>query len=370
MASMPSDEWSPRLWLGADLFALSRLVLRNRLAVRPSDWPSLAVHLSFAALHTIAGRLEAWVLGRRIREAALAAPPIFVLGHWRTGTTLLHELLALDARHTAPTTYQCLSPCHFLLTEAWLPRLSRFVLPSRRPADNVTLAWEKPQEDEFALTLLGVPSPYNTMAFPNHPPADGAYLDFDGLSAREIDDWREAFLRFLKRVTLRDPRRLVLKSPAHTARARILREMFPDARFVHIVRDPYRVFVSTMNLWRAMYREQGYQPPTFRGLEEYVFETYLTLFRRIEEEKPRFAPRRFHELRYEDLVRDPVGELARVYDALELGEFGAYRPRLEAHLATLRGYETNVYEMTPQLRDEISRRWGEPLRRYGYVPSG
>src|SRR5262249_33511021 len=42
--------------------------------------------------------------------------PIFILGHWRSGTTLLHELLALDDRLLSPTTFQCFNPQRFLLT--------------------------------------------------------------------------------------------------------------------------------------------------------------------------------------------------------------------------------------------------------------
>ena len=37
---------------------------------------------------------------------------------------------------------------------------------------------------------------------------------------------------------VRSPKRIVLKSPAHTARVRVLLELFPKARFVHIIRDP------------------------------------------------------------------------------------------------------------------------------------
>ncbi|HJT76570.1 MAG TPA: sulfotransferase, partial [Gemmataceae bacterium] len=160
---------------------------------------------------------------------------------------------------------------------------------------------------------------------------------------------------------------LVLKSPTHSCRIRHLLELFPEARFVHIVRDPYVVFPSTVNLWKSLYETHGLQKPTFAGLDEYVFTTFTHLYAKLEEGKRLIPPGQFHELRYEDLVRDPVGEMRRLYERLGLGGFEAVRPRLEAYAAAHRDYKTNCYALTPERREEISRRWGDVIRRYGYV---
>jgi hypothetical protein len=193
----------------------------------------------------------AWY-GRRIARTPIQQPPLFILGHWRTGTTLLHELLILDPRHTFPTTYECLEPNHFLLTERLFTRWLTFLMPSRRPMDNMAAGWDRPQEDEFALCMMGQPSPYLTVAFPNQPPAFPEYLDLTGVPPRALASWKRAFYGFLQRLTFKDPRRLVLKSPPHTARIEVLLELFPEARFVHIVRDPVVVFPSTVNLWKSL----------------------------------------------------------------------------------------------------------------------
>ena len=88
---------------------------------------------------------------------------------------------------------------------------------------------------------------------------------------------------------------------------------------------------------------------------------------RLEQGRPLVNTWRFHELRYEDLIRDPVGEMRRLYEQLELGGFEEFRPRLEQYLATIKGYETNRYQLTPALRAEITRRWGKVIDRYGYA---
>jgi hypothetical protein len=159
----------------------------------------------------------------------------------------------------------------------------------------------------------------------------------------------------------------VLKSPTHSCRIPTLLEMFPDARFVHIVRDPRVVFPSTVNLWKTLYQTHGLQRPTFAGLDEYVFTTFNHLYRRLEEGKHLVAPGRFHELRYEDLIADPVGPRRRLYEGLELGDFEPLLPRLREYLDANAGYQTNRYpRLDPPLRAEIERRWGDVIHRYGY----
>src|SRR6202011_3820426 len=134
------------------------------------------------------------------------------------------------------------------------------------------------QEDEFALCMLGQPSPYLTIAFPNRPPQDQEYLDLEGLPPKALARWKQTFLRFLQQLTYKNPKRLILKSPPHTCRIKVLLEMFPDARFVHIVRNPYVVFPSTVNLWKSLYQKHGLQVPTFAGLEDHVFDTYTRMY--------------------------------------------------------------------------------------------
>ncbi|HEV3255929.1 MAG TPA: sulfotransferase [Gemmataceae bacterium] len=359
-------EWAPRMWEGCNLFAWLRLLIHNRFAVYPS-YLYIALIVTFvSAVHSVL-RLwqEAW-FGGRVARTPIREAPLFIIGHWRTGTTLLHEFLILDERHAYPSTYECMEPNHFLLTERLFTRVFRFLTPSHRPMDNMAAGFERPQEDEFALCMLGQPSPYLTIAFPNRPPQYSEYLDLEGLSPRALALWKKAFRRFLQQLTFKDPRRLILKSPPHSCRIRVLLSMFPDARFVHIVRDPYVVFASTVNLWKTLYRTHGLQRPTFEGLDEHVLSTGRRLYDKLEEGKKLIDPGRFHELRYEDLVRDPVGQMGLLYEQLGLGGFDDVRPRLESYLAGIAGYTTNRYEITPEQRTTITQRWGEVIRRYGY----
>lgn len=359
--------WIPRFWHGMSLAGWTRLLVRNRFAI---GLPRLAMCLAvtgFAVLNEMTRWIYHLLLGWKITRTEVKHPPIFIVGHWRSGTTLMHELLILDKRFSFPATYACFLPNHFLLT-SWLFRpLLGWILPSRRPMDNMDSGADRPQEDEFALCNLGVPSPYLTIAFPNHPPQYQEYLDMQGVSARDRRRWQRALLWFVKCLTLRDPRRLVLKSPPHTARIKTLLEIFPDAKFVHIVRDPCSVFPSTINLWTRLYRDQGLQVPRYEGLEEHVFETFNRMYAAFERDKDLLEQSQFCELRYEDLVHDPVGQIEQVYENLGLDEFEAVRPALEDYARQHANYRTNRYELSDETRAEIHRRWAEFIERYGYA---
>ena len=359
-------EWVPRMWEGSDFFAWLRLLTRNRFAVEPACWYIAAIVTGKSLLNTGLGWLQHARYADRVAATPAPHDPLFVLGHWRTGTTLLHELLILDARHTYPTTHDCIEPCHHLLSADFYHRYMGFLLPDRRPMDNVAFGWSVPQEDEMALALLGLPSMYTDFAFVNRPPLYPGALDLSGLTSRELRAWKRGLVGFVRRLASRDPRRLVLKSPPHTARVPVLLELFPKAKFVHIRRDPYTLFASTVHLWMKMGEKHGFQTP--RGgpeLEEKVFRQFLLIHERYEAGKKQIPAGHLVEVRYEDLIADFVGVMEQVYDGLGLGGFEAVRPKVEAFAA--KRYERNRYAIDDQLRAKIKTRWGDAIREQGYA---
>jgi hypothetical protein len=320
-----------------------------------------------SVMNSLLGLVQWLLFGRKITRTEIQGDPIFVIGHWRSGTTLLHELLVLDERYTYSDTYACFSPNHFLVSGWFFRPLLRVLLPARRPMDNMEAGWDRPQEDEFALCNMGSPSPYLTIAFPNRPPQDQEYFDLQRLSPPARERWKRRMVWFLKCVTVWCPKRIVLKSPPHTFRVKVLLELFPNARFVHIIRDPYVIFPSTVRLWKCLYRDQGLQVPHGKGLEEHVFETFNRMYEVFERDRRLIAPSRLCEVRYEDLVEDPIGQMRAVYEQLELGEFDRVLPALQKYFADKANYQTNRFQLSPEQRAEIGRRWQPFLQRYGYA---
>ncbi len=360
----PFRFWHLRFWYGMRLSTWLALLKRNRFSVAPGRLGLALSTTGFAIANSVLRAIQELVFYRAIRRATVCKSPIFVLGHWRSGTTLLHEVMVLDERHSYANTYQCMAPNHFLLT-SWLVTKLPFLLPRKRPMDAMNAGWNKPQEDEFALANLGQPSPYLSIAFPNGNNAEGT-LSLEGLSEQQRAGWKDTLMWFLRRVSLHSDKTIVIKSPTHTARVKTLLEMFPDAKFVLVVRDPYEVYLSALKLWTALRQSQSLQTSDNHDLKNQVLDDFETMFKAFERDRNLIPEKHLFETRFEDFIDNPAGEMERLYNELGLGGFERSRPAVEDYFARRADYQRDVYMPRPELREEIDRRWGPYMRRYGY----
>lgn len=360
-----THQYGFKIWFGMDYPAWQRMLMRNRFDVSARYLHLLPLITLSSLRNSCLKQLERAVWGRSIERTRLVADPLFVIGHWRSGTTFLHELLNADDNLTSPNTYQCFFPGHFLISERYMVPVLRHALPSQRFSDSVPLGWHQPMEDEFALCNLGAPSPYLVSAFPNRPQWQASF-SLDALSTPDMVRWQAALTGFLRRVTLRNRRRIVLKSPTHTFRLRTLLEMFPQAQFVHIVRNPFDVFGSTVRSTKVAHLLHTLQRPTFAGLEESVFENFLRLHQQLDEARSVLTPTNFHELRYENLMDNPIDEMRRVYERLQIGDFQDAQPRLEEFLQGRADHRPSSEPLSEFWRAQVADRWGAIIERYGY----
>jgi hypothetical protein len=366
LAGYKDRPWYPRFWDGMSAGPWFSMIARNGFNISPRRWGMFAIISPISVINSALSGLQTLVHGRKIRGTELVDDPVFVIGHWRSGTTLLHELLVLDPQHTYPNTYDCFAPSHFLVSSRLFRPLLGVLMPKHRPMDNMAAGLDCPQEDEFALCNLGVPSPYLTIAFPNHAPQCQEYLDLEQAPPQGREQWKQGLGQLLKCLTVRQPKRIVLKSPPHTARIKALLEMFPRARFVHIVRNPQVLFPSTINLWKRLYRDEGLQVPTYEGLDEHVFDTFDRMYTAFDRDRPLVPPSQFCEVRYEDLVADPLEQMRRIYEELGLGDYQKVQPAFSAYFVGKKDYKTNRYQSSPEVQEEVRRRWGWYAERYGY----
>jgi hypothetical protein len=317
-------------------------------------------------MNSLLYRIQRCRYGRELDAISIDHPPIFVIGHWRSGTTMLHEMMVLDDRFAFPTTYECFSANHFLLTRRFLPQLVSFLLPRRRPMDNMAVSFDHPQEDEFALLSMGAPSPILKMAFPNDDPPYLEFLDMIDVRDADLRVWKAKLVEFAKALTFLKGKQLVLKSPPHTGRLEVLSSLFPGARFVHIVRDPMTLFPSNRRLWMALDDAQGFQLPRHQHLDDFVFTAFERMYRGFEDQRGKIPAEHLCETRYEDLVADPLAELQRIYDELGLGNFEQVRPQIEEYVAQRKDYKANRHELELEVESEIRTRWSGYMQRYGY----
>ena len=359
---------NPKFWHGMLPGDLLSLGWKNGFRLSPRGVISMTTALGASVGHQVGRVVQNVMHGSRIERAVPDQPPLFVLGHWRSGTTLLHELLIRDPRNTYPTTYQCFCPHHFLVTEHWFAPMTPWLLQKQRPMDNMALGWERPQEDEFALCGLGMPTPYRSWAFPKHGPVDQDWLTLENISDEDREYWKNTLRRFVSAVSLKRQGRVVLKSPPHTARIKTLLEIYPDARFIHITRDPLVLFPSTVRLWKSLSDVQGMQGAVQRHdwIEEEVLRNLELMYEAFNRDQPLIPAEHYTELRYEDLVKDTKGQMRKIYEKLDLGGFEDAEPAMDGYLAEQRDYKTNKYEIPEELRKQVAKRWKPYADRFGY----
>jgi len=361
---------APRFWHGLRCGDYLRLLAKNKFAVHPARWYVAFTVSYFSVLNSIIGGIQSLIYGRKVAEHKLPSPPIFIVGHWRSGTTFLHDLISLDEKFTYPSTLQCFLPNQFLVTGKLLLKLDKLLIPEKRPQDNVTTSFHKPQEDEFAIFNMGHHSPYLRMAFPNGELVDNEYLTLEDLSENQVQKWQAILVKFVKMVSYQQPTKpVVLKSPPHIGRVKFLAEAFPGAKFIHISRDPYSLIPSTVRLWQSLDYIQGFNRPRYDlpWLYNYIGDTFETLYEAFERQRTEIDDAHLIDVRYEDLVADTPAVIRSIYERLELGDFDTrIAEPLAKYLDSQKDYKVNKHELPPKLKAMIEQRCVPHLAKYGY----
>lgn len=345
-----------------------RLLRENRFQVHPSRYAMMVLVAGCAALNSTMAGIQRLTHGRRIESTSLKNPPIFILGHWRSGTTLMHELMAMDQRFAFPSNFDAFIPEHFLTSRYLFYPIVKMLIPKRRPMDNMTLGIDSPQEDDFALCTYGAPTPYRRIAFPNRPSREHLNLNLNDASIQVQEDVRESMEYFLKALTVRYQSQLVLKSPPHTGRMKQLAEWFPGAKFVHLSRHPYKLVPSTMRLWKLLDQIQGFQIPSYDDtwLKNYIFECKDLMYSAYFEQRQEIPANQLVEVKFEDLVANPISEINRVYEQLEIGGFEQAVPAIEQYFDSRKDHQNNPFSIDQTLQSEIDSNWHQYMEAYGY----
>ena len=354
---------------GVTAGAWMRILRENRFRVDPLYWHRAAFITLTSLLNSWYARRETRHFGAQVEATEIEHPPIFILGHWRSGTTHLHNLLAQDRRFTFPNTYQVVNPLTFLTTEAVNTRRFAKLLPEKRLMDEMKLGFDLPQEDEFAPCLVSGRSLYLGIVFPRREAHYERYLTFEDVPAHEVQAWQAAMRGFVKKLTFLHGRPVILKSPPHTARIALLRETFPGARFVHIHRHPYRVFRSFQHYYDTAVWYSYLQRPDRSTVDARILERYSRMYDAYFAQREELPPGQLHEVRFEELEERPLEVLREIYEALDLPDFDEARPDVAAYLETLTGYRKNAFQPLPEdTRRAVYDAWKPTFDAWGYEP--
>ena len=249
-------------------------MLTAKNSIRPKYWPIKWYYDIKSRSNDKIYQKEHERYADSIRSVSIEKDPIFILGHWRSGTTMLHNTLCKDQQFAFPSLLEAYNPHTFLTVLDKIQADKKSQQSVKRPMDNVQVNYKSPAEDEFALSLLSLCSPVLGWAFPKNRDFYDKYLLLDDISDEEAERWHSALRFLMKKLTFKYNKQLVLKSPQHTARIKQILQIFPNAKFVHFRRNPYDVFKSTLELYTKTVRSLSFQAAANNNVEDYIIKKH------------------------------------------------------------------------------------------------
>ena len=358
----PSSMAPPGTWL--------RLLWENG-GVAPAYWGKLARILLLTSLASPL-RLAEWVrYGRQVAQTQIDPQPLFILGFARSGTTHLHNLLQRDPQYGTVSTFQATVPTFFLIGRGWLKRQMAKAVPATRPMDNVRLSLDAPVEEEVAVSNTCALSLLHHLSFPQRSRTYwDKYLTLQGLTKKELARWEQVYLNTLRKATLANgDRPLVLKSPNNTGRIPHLLRLLPEAKFIHIVRNPYVVYQSMRHMYRKTLPLFQLQDMAIEDMEEHILYAYRLTMQHYLHDRALIPKENLAEVRYEDLEQRPLLELERLYAELALPGWDEAQGPIRDYLQTLSGYQKNRLQPASADLDRIRQEWQFAFDIWPYQPS-
>ncbi|MYE86832.1 MAG: sulfotransferase [Gammaproteobacteria bacterium] len=305
----------------------------------------------------------------RMARVKIDQAPLYIQGFARSGTTHLLNLLARDPSFGVVTTFQAIAAPMFLVGRGWLERLIARGVPATRPMDGMAVSLDLPQEEEVALANTSHLSSVHHLSFPRRTRAYLEKFTTLQLTGSELAQWERAYLTVLRKATLASGgRRLVLKSPTNLGRTTTLLRLFPDAKFIHIVRNPYVVYQSMTHLYRTMLPICQLDDADPAEVTAAIRNAYTAMMRQYMADRASIPSGNLTEVRFEDLEKNPMTELERIYRALSLPGWDQARKPIGDYLRTLSGYRKNAHRVDSKTIDFVNKEWGFAVEAWGYKP--
>ncbi len=343
---------------------LKRLLIRNGFSFRPKYLARVLFLTQGSLFASFLKRMERQKTAAKLKDYSMPEDPVFIIGHWRTGSTFLHQLMSLDDNLVTPNVFQVSAVDSFLISEKYYKPIMTKLMQPTRPMDNVKLGFYEPQEDEYALVKLNTGSPLEKMLFPR----DNRYflMGYRDFYPEEVDKWKFYFNHFCRKLSFIDGKRVLLKNPFHSMRLPLLREMFPNAKFIHIHRHPYAVVPSTIHMWHIVGNENKLKNRSSKYTVEEVSEVMKRLLDYIQEHLKKIPEANKVEVSFDELETDPSGTVKKIYDKLKLAPASGFEKKLSEKIDQTKSHKKNKYTITEQEKEVIKKTLGKHFIYYHY----
>jgi hypothetical protein len=241
-------------------------------------------------------------------------------------------------------------------------------IPEKRPGDNVRLNVAFPQEEEFALTNINPMNYYQFMYFPaDHQEYYNKYIRFDDMPEKTVTNWKKDYMKMVKKAMINSGGDIpVLKNPCNAGRLKRILEMYPQAKFIFIIRNPIIVFLSSKKFFAELLPTLWFHRISESELEEMIFSTYIRLIKDYQQTKSLVPAGNLIEIRFEEYEKAPLEFLGKLYKQFNIPGFDTARPVFIEYINRMAGYKKNKYIISRELLDKIMDRWGFSMKMWDY----
>lgn len=305
---------------------------------------------------------------RLLRPQALEHDPLFILGHWRSGTTFVHNVFSCDRHFGYNTTYQTVFPHLMMFGQGFFKKQMSWLMPSHRPTDNMELAVDLPQEEEFALTNSMPYTYYNMWYLPKSwQDYVERYLLFNEIGKDELARFEEELMKVIK-IALWNTNgtQFLSKNPPHTGRVKELVRMFPNAKFIYLMRNPYTVFESTRSFFVNTIKPLKLQDISEEEIVQNILTTYAKLYEKYQADKACVPEENLVEIKFEDFEKDAFGMTKNIYQQLQLPGWDEAELAIQQYVDSKKGYKKNKYAYKPETVRLVNEYWSKAIEDWGY----
>jgi hypothetical protein len=275
--------------------------------------------------------------------------------------------MAQDQSKGLVTNIEVYAPHFFLAFPKFTRKLIEASLPETRPMDNIKIDADLPGEEEHSMGAYDKYGFFHSMIFPRNFKTYAKYKSFDKAKPRDLKRWKKRYHFFLKKVAYKNNgKRLVLKNPANTYRVRHLIEMYPEARFIHLYRNPYEVIKSTIKFHNDTAEIFALQTWNMKELEQNVIDIYQELYLDWDDKIKNVPRNQWLDLKYEDFIQRPMESVREVYSKLDITGFEEYQEDIASFLDEQRKYQPNKYSFTEDFIQNVNKKCGHIFDRFGY----
>ena len=308
----------------------------------------------------------------KVNQHNIKKDPVFILGFYRSGTSFMHQFLTVDDRFGYHTNFQMILPEIMLSSEKILSPFFEFVCRVFNIQDQVhrtRLSFSNPGEDDAAMTTALNPRGAQWGYFFPKMMLEHfyKYVLFDNMPASEIKGWKQDYIFLLRKISLANQgKKLILKSPPNTARIRMLLSLFPKSKFIFMHRNPHDVYTSNKRFWKVTNKIYALGSTKSVDTGSIILETYAKIMHQYLLEKDLIPEGQLIEIAYEDFIQEPLENLRKIYEVLNLDDFGYCENPMKKYAEHQRSYVRLKHELPANEREVVTEKLKRFLNHWNY----